>query len=99
VINIWIDHFHQLLHKEACILSQTDSTTALGWLEKSNFADMSEELVQLSTARKVADIILESETCLFSQWTPISFSGADSLWTNNTAGPARYRLLVDPHAV
>jgi hypothetical protein len=80
VINIWIDHFHQLLHKEACILSQTDSTTALGWLKKSDFSDKSEELVQLSTARKLADIILESETCLFSQWFPGEHNSiADSL--------------------
>ncbi len=80
VINMWIDHFHQLLHKEACILSQTDSTTALGWLKKSNFADKSEELVQLCTARKLADIILESDTCLFSQWFPGEHNSiADSL--------------------
>ena len=59
VVNIWIDHFHQSLHKEACILSQTDSTSALGWLKKTYFADKSEELVQFSTAQKLADIILE----------------------------------------
>jgi len=52
------------------VLSQTDSTTALGWLKKSNFADKLDEVVQLTTARKLADIILESQACLYSQWFP-----------------------------
>ncbi len=70
LISIWIDFFHGVISYEDCILSQTDSTSALGWLCKSNFADKAEEAVQLSTARKLADIMLNSNSCLYSQWFP-----------------------------
>jgi len=70
LISIWIEHFHKVLEPESCLLSQTDSTSALGWLRKSNFADESDEKVQLATARKLADILLETESCLYSQWFP-----------------------------
>jgi hypothetical protein len=70
LISIWVDKFHQVLLPESCVLSQTDSSSALGWLRKSNFADKSDEYVQLSTARKLADIMLQSEICLYSQWFP-----------------------------
>jgi hypothetical protein len=70
LISIWIDDYYKELPKEACILSQTDSTSASGWLKKSNFSGSSENQVQLSTARKLASIILTSETCLYSQWFP-----------------------------
>jgi hypothetical protein len=72
LISIWMDHFHQIIEPEDCILSQTDSSTAMGWLKKSNFADKPDEVVQLATARKLADILIETESCLFSQW----FTGA-----------------------
>ncbi len=66
LISIWIDHFHKILEPESCLYS----TSALGWLRKSNFADESDEKVQLATARKLADILLETESCLYSQWFP-----------------------------
>jgi hypothetical protein len=55
---------------ESCILSQTDSTTAAGWLHKSNFADSEDEIVQMTTARHLATLIIESKCCLYSQWFP-----------------------------
>jgi hypothetical protein len=55
---------------ESCILSQTDSTTAAGWLRKSNFADSEDEIVQMTTARHLATLIIESKCCLYSQWFP-----------------------------
>jgi len=70
LIAIWIDKLNEDLPPESCILSQSDSTSASGWLRKSNFSDTEETLVQLTTARKIADIILDSETCLYSQWFP-----------------------------
>jgi len=70
ILSIWLDQFHQVLEPESCILSQTDSSSAMGWLRKSNFADRTDEQVQFSTARKLADILLTTETCLYSQWFP-----------------------------
>jgi hypothetical protein len=42
----------------------------LGWIRWSNFADKPDEGVQLSTARKLADILLSLNACLYSQWLP-----------------------------
>jgi hypothetical protein len=70
MISIWIDAFYQVIDSESCLLSQTDSTSALGWLRKPNFADKCDEFVQLSTARKLADILISTESCLYSQWFP-----------------------------
>ncbi len=39
-------------------------------LRKSNFADRTDKQVHFSTARKLADILLTTETCLYSQWFP-----------------------------
>ena len=49
IISIWFDHIHQVVEPEACVLSQTDSTSALGWLRKTNFAERPDEGVQLSS--------------------------------------------------
>jgi len=67
LINIWMDHAHGVIDPESCVLSQTNSSSAMGWLRKSNFADKPDEVVQLATARKLADLLLESESCLYSQ--------------------------------
>jgi hypothetical protein len=32
VITIWIEHLNQQIEEESCILSQTDSSSATGWL-------------------------------------------------------------------
>jgi hypothetical protein len=37
LITIWVDILNHEIDSEDCILSQTDSTTANGWLRKSNF--------------------------------------------------------------
>jgi hypothetical protein len=80
IISIWIDTFHQAIEPESYLLSQTNSMTAMGWLRKSNFANKPDETVQLSTAQKLADLILGSESCLYSQWFPGSHNAiADSL--------------------
>jgi hypothetical protein len=55
---------------ESCSLCQTDSSTAAGWLRKSNFADKLDEAVQLTTARQLANLLIETKSCLYSQWFP-----------------------------
>jgi hypothetical protein len=35
---------------------------------KSSFADCHEEIVQMTTARQLANIILKHKSCLYSQW-------------------------------
>jgi len=48
-------------------------------LRKSNFADRTDKQVHFSTARKLADILLTTETCLYSQWFP----GEENLITDS----------------
>jgi hypothetical protein len=80
LISIWMDHFYQITEPEDCILSQTDSSTTMGWIKKTNFADKPDEAVQLSTVRKLADILMETESCVYSQWFPGALNNiADSL--------------------
>ncbi len=69
-----IDYINGNILPESCILSQSDSTSASGWLKKSNFCDKDDVFIQLTTARQIATIILESESCLYSQWFPGKFN-------------------------
>lgn len=39
-----------------------------GWLWNTSFADNTEEIVQKTTARQLAKIILKNNSCLYSQW-------------------------------
>jgi hypothetical protein len=71
VITIWVDILQGITQPEDCILSQTDSSSAAGWLRKSNFADSHDEEIQLHTARKLATLLIDSNSCIYSQW----FSG------------------------
>jgi hypothetical protein len=68
MISIWIESLDGTIEEDSCILSQTDSTSATGWLKKINFADSEGEIVQLTTARKLASTVIESNSCLYSQW-------------------------------
>lgn len=74
LVSIWIDYLHKDIPTESCLLSQTDSTSAAGRLKKSNFTDSDNEIVQLSTARKLAHIVMDAESCLYSQWFPGKFN-------------------------
>jgi hypothetical protein len=56
LITIWIDTIHKKINPESGILSQTDSTSATGWLHKTNFADNDDEIIQMSTVRQLAYI-------------------------------------------
>ena len=80
MITIWIDILSNQITVEDCILSQTDSTSAAGWLRKTNFADDNDQHVQLTTARHLATLLIKSNSCLYSQWFPgIENSVSDSL--------------------
>jgi len=68
VITIWIDIINDNISLEDCILSQSDSTSATGWLRKSNFSDSEDSIAQMITARHLASLILNSKSCLYSQW-------------------------------
>jgi hypothetical protein len=70
VISIWVDIIHQNVQPEDCLLSQTDNTTEAGWLKKSNFAEEKDEFIQLHTARHLASLVMDTGSCIYSQWFP-----------------------------
>jgi len=68
IITVWIDFIHNEIPEESCILSQTDNSSAAGWLRKSNFADDANYAIQLTTARHIAQLVIDNNCCLNSQW-------------------------------
>jgi hypothetical protein len=59
---------------ESCLLSQTDSTKASGWIRKSKFSDKEDENIQLTAAHQLAIITIKTQSCPYSQW----FKGDDN---------------------
>jgi hypothetical protein len=73
-ITMWINALSNEIDDEACILSQTDSTTAAGWLCKSNFAEVEDKIMQMTTTCRLASLIINTKSCLYRQW----FLGSDN---------------------
>ena len=72
VISVWIDIIESTSEDEDCILCMGDSTTAMGWLRRSNFkqaeeSDIEWEIKQ-NVARKLATLVLDAKQVLFKQW-------------------------------
>jgi hypothetical protein len=79
-ITLWVDSIDNNIGPESCLLCQTDSTTAAGWLQKSNFVDKADEVAQLTTARHLAHLLIDTKSCLYSEWFPGEFNTvSDSL--------------------
>jgi len=72
VITPWIDIILGHLIAGDCALSMTDSTTAEGWMRKSNFVEPNKHPVQAKTcvdaARKYASIFMDADIKGYSQW-------------------------------
>jgi len=69
IVSVWIDILAGELPEEACILSQTDSTSAAGWLQRSSFNEKQHQLA-MDSGRHLARLTINSKTCLYSQWIP-----------------------------
>ena len=67
-ITIYMDIHVGAAPADSCFLSQGDSTSTMGWLRKSNFDDA--EPLHLSLTRATADLIMDHNSCLYSQWFP-----------------------------
>jgi hypothetical protein len=68
-ISFWIGILDGTIKDGDCVLSETDSTSAQGWLYKSNF-DASDQEMQMLIARKMAEIANADGVVLYSQWLP-----------------------------
>ena len=83
VISIWVDIEAGLVQPQDCLLAMGDNTTAAGWCRRTNFREKSEGevdwIVKQQVARKLANLILESESVLYTQW----FKGTWNLVTDS----------------
>jgi hypothetical protein len=65
-LSIWMDIHIGSAPRGSCFLSQTDSTSAAGWIRKSNFSDV--HPLHLKVARETATTIMEHDSTVYSQW-------------------------------
>ncbi len=74
VITPWVDIIAGRLKSSDCSLSMTDSSTAEGWMHKTNFRECDESQVQvdvrIEVARKFAWDFTENSIKSYSQWFP-----------------------------
>lgn len=100
VICIWLDILDGTIEEEDCLLSMGDSTSALGWMRRSNFrategteAEKNEDwIAKEKVSRKLAQLVLDSNTVLYSQW----FAGAHNIIADSLSRDA-YFLLTHAH--
>jgi hypothetical protein len=83
-ICIWVDTLQGCTNRKDCILCFGDSTTAMGWLHRSNFREDAESIeihnAKTQVARHLASIILDYRIKLYSQWLKGQRNGlADAL--------------------
>jgi hypothetical protein len=65
-VALWMEILVGNTPRDSCILSQMDSTCAVGWLHKSSFDD--QDHLHLEVARAMASLILDHHSFLYSQW-------------------------------
>jgi hypothetical protein len=75
---LWMEILVSKPPHSLCFLSQMDSTSAVGWLQKSSFDDW--EPLHLEITRAMATLIMDLNSCLYSQWLKRTLNEvADSL--------------------
>jgi hypothetical protein len=98
VISIWTDILENKIKKHDCLLGIGDSTSAMGWLRRSNFRERDETdqdwLAKQLVSRKLANLILDSETLLYKQW----LRGEDNVVADSLSRDV-YFLLPKTHEI
>jgi hypothetical protein len=83
VVSIWCDIHHKNVNKHDCLLAMGDNTTAAGWCRRTNFREKfegdQEWIVKQKVARRLANLILDSDSVLYTQW----FKGSWNLVTDS----------------
>jgi hypothetical protein len=93
ILGPWIDFVEGNLPPESCIFSQGDNTTAASWLQKTNFA--SNKPAHLKVARRLANLLLESESQLTNEWIAGESNPlADSLSRDTHLSPADHTAFL-----
>ena len=72
LVGFWIDIIEGRMETQDCILAVGDSTTAMGWLRRTNFREKDKNdrdwIAKQKVGRKVANLILDNEVVLYRQW-------------------------------
>ena len=102
IVCIWIDAHHNRIPPESCLLSMGDSTAATGWMRRYNFQPENEQdtdtTAKLTAARKIARIVQELDSCLYSQWFPgIENVLADSLSRDHHLTDQNFTAFLSLH--
>ncbi len=92
-VSIWMDINIGDAPTGSCFLSQTDSTSAAGWIRKSNFGDV--DPMHLIVAQDTATMLMEHDSTVYSQW----FQGvlneiADSLSRDHHLSDSELLILL-----
>ena len=83
IVAIWVELLVAQVPPGSCLLAQGDSTSATGWLRKSNFPDHSHPL-QLEAARHLSFLLLDAGGILYSQWFAGSTNGVSDTLSRDT---------------
>ena len=86
-MQIWVDIEEDRVKSTDCILAMTDNTSAMGWLRRTNFREErggdkendNDWLVKQQVAQKLAEILMDAQVCLYSQW----FAGSDNVGSDS----------------
>ena len=69
LISIWVDISENRVQDQDCLLGMGDNTAAMGWMRRANFREKEEGdmewLAKQRVARKLASIVLQSNTVLY----------------------------------
>jgi hypothetical protein len=88
IISVWVKILAGSVSPGSCLLAQGDSTSATGWLQKSNFLDNNHPL-QLEAARHLAFVILDAGVLLYLQWFAGKKNGMSGSLSRDTHLSAR----------
>ena len=69
LVSIWIDVIEKKIKPLDCLRGMGDNTASMGWLRRSNFREINENdqewLVKQKIARKLANLVLDSNACIY----------------------------------
>ena len=74
IVSVKLDIYEGHISPEDCILMLGDSSNGMGWVRKSNFLEVGENVddqaAKLAAARHLAEISIDQSLVVYSQWFP-----------------------------
>ena len=95
LVSIWIDIRENRVKKLDCLLGMGDNTASMGWMRRANFREQQEGdlewYAKQKVARRLAALVLESDTVLYRQW----FKGVDNDVADSLSRDAYFLSYTD----